>query len=118
MALWGAYSVIEVVEDLGRARPLVGRHDEVDVAAPEPVERMVGHERGRDRERPELIAEGQAGLAILELGHRLPAVKARIANCDGILASGDDTAAATETGHGSSAHPEDGRRLPHPPGRR
>jgi hypothetical protein len=42
---------VEILDDLVRARPLLGRYDQVDVAATARVQRMVG-DTGRVNPRP------------------------------------------------------------------
>lgn len=72
--------VVEVLDDLVGARPLIRRHDQIDVAVTEAIHRSVGYARGVDVELAETIAPRHRGLLILEGSHGLPAVEARIAD--------------------------------------
>jgi hypothetical protein len=69
---------IEVLENLIRTGPLVGRYDEVDVAAPTPIQLMIGNTRRVDPERSQLVAPRHRGALIVEGADGLPRLKARI----------------------------------------
>jgi hypothetical protein len=73
---------VEALENLIRARPLAWRYDEVDIAAPMPIQRMIGGARCVDPERSQLIAPCHGGALILERADGLPPLKARIADRD------------------------------------
>jgi predicted transcriptional regulator of viral defense system len=60
----------EVLDDLVRPRPLLRRYDQVDVAAAEAVERMIGGAARVDPNVPEPISPGQRRRAVLELATR------------------------------------------------
>ena len=74
--------IVEVLEDLGGVRPLLGRNDEIDVASAEAIERVVCHARGVDAELAEPVAPRQGSRLVLECADRLPAVQPRIADGD------------------------------------
>jgi len=79
---------VEVFEDLVRPRPILRRNDEVDVAAPEPVERMVGGAPRLKPHVPQLVAPAERGLLILKRADRLPVLKAGISDRDRGLGAG------------------------------
>ena len=105
-------SLVEVLDDLTSARPLLGRYDEVDVASAEAIERVVCRARGVDAELTEPVAPGQGARLILERADRLPAVQARIANGHRWVVRPTGLA-ETAPGHPRSVGPVAG-----PPGRR
>src|SRR3984885_15721714 len=58
--------VVEVLDYLVRPRPLVGRHDEIDVAAAEAIDRPIGDAGGVDAELTEPVAPPHGGRLLLE----------------------------------------------------
>ena len=72
----------QFLEDLVRARPLARSDDEVDVAAAEPVQRVVGHTRSGDVESAQLVTPCERGVAVLEGADRLPSVETRVVDRD------------------------------------
>jgi len=53
---WSQFRLVEVLDDLVRARPLLGRHHEIHVAASEAVERVIGGALSVQPEASQLIA--------------------------------------------------------------
>jgi hypothetical protein len=69
---------IEVLENLVRTGPLVGRDDKLDGAAPTPIQWMIGNACRVDPERSQLVAPRHCGALIGEGADGLPPLKARI----------------------------------------
>src|SRR5690349_1364111 len=69
---------VEVLDDLVRARPLLRRDDEVDIAAAEPVERVIGGASCLDAHPAQLVAPRQRGRLLLEGADGLPVLKAGV----------------------------------------
>jgi hypothetical protein len=69
---------VEILEKLVCARPIRGRDHKVDVAAPKPIQWMIGDTRRAHPERPQLVTPGDSGALILEGADGLPPLKARI----------------------------------------
>src|SRR2546430_2963455 len=93
----------QVLDDLVRARPLVRRNDEVDIATAAAIQRMIGDARRVYAELQQLIAPRHRGGLILERADRLPSVKPRIADGHRRI-FGDPTEEAKAT------HPDQGNR--------
>lgn len=73
-------SVVEVLDDLGGTRPLVRRDDEVDVASPEAIRRVIGDTARVEAHVTKLIPPGQGSALLLERADGLPAVEPRVAD--------------------------------------
>src|SRR5579863_3434037 len=78
---------VEVLDDLVRARPLTGRNGEPDLAVTVGVERMVGDAGRLDSEVSKLVSPGHGGVAVAELGDRLPVLEARVRDRHRVLAT-------------------------------
>ena len=65
---------VEVFDDLVRARPLARRDDEVDVPAPETVERVVGSTCGVETHLPQPVSPGERRRLLLEACRRSPSL--------------------------------------------
>ena len=71
-------SVVEVLDHLVGLRPLLGRDDEVDVAATEAIQRLIGDAICVDVQLPQSIPPGDGGRLLLERAHGLPALQTRV----------------------------------------
>ena len=69
---------IEVLENLVRRGALVGRDDKIDVAAPTPIQWMIGNACRVDPERSQLVAPRHRSALIVEGADGLPPLKPRI----------------------------------------
>ena len=81
-------ALVQVLDDLVRRRPLVGRDDEEDVAAAEAVEGVIRDAGRVQAGAPQVVTPGDRGLLILERGHGLPVGQARVADRDRRLPCG------------------------------
>src|SRR5437588_11097465 len=72
--------VVEVLDDLVGARPLLRRHDEVDLAPTEAIQWPVADATRVERHLPKAIPPGHGGRLLLEGAHGLPALQARVAH--------------------------------------
>lgn len=77
-----APSIVEVLDDLRCLRPLLRWDDQVDVASPEAIERVIGGAVGVETHVTELVAPGDRGPLVPERGDGLPTVETRVADRD------------------------------------
>jgi hypothetical protein len=59
-------SIVEVLDDLIRTGPLLGRHDEINITTPEPIQRLIGDAAGINIQLSEPVAPCHGRRLILE----------------------------------------------------
>jgi hypothetical protein len=74
--------LLEVLDDLVGARPLLGWHHHIDIAATESIKRLVADAGCVDAHTPKLVSPGKCRITVAEAAHGLPILEAWIANRD------------------------------------